>query len=193
HGPLSNELAPTIPTAVERLAVTTAAEMETAMLSHLAQANWIIMAAAVADVRPSHTATGKLPKKDLPNPLPLSFVPDIVAQLSAKKSPQQLIIGFAAQTGDIIPPAKEKLHRKQLNAIVANPIDQPDSGFGSANNQAVILLANHHQRDKAEPNAQAGPHPAVHRADISAIQVPQGSKLTLAHKLYDSLLGSDWT
>jgi phosphopantothenoylcysteine decarboxylase/phosphopantothenate--cysteine ligase len=71
--------------------------------------------------------------------LPLQAVPDIVAELATLKQPHQRLIGFAAQTGDIIPPALEKLHRKQLDAIAANPIDQPNSGFGSASNQAVFL------------------------------------------------------
>ena len=117
HGPLTHELDQTIPATVDRMAVTTAAEMEAAMMHQCPRAEWIIMAAAVADVRPSHTATGKLPKKELPNPLHLSFVPDIVAQLSKKKLPHQLIVGFAAQTGDILPPAQAKLQRKQLDAI----------------------------------------------------------------------------
>lgn len=170
HGPLSAAVAATLPSRAQTIATTTAAEMESAMLANFPESDWVIMAAAVADVRPSQMAVSKLPKKELPNPLPLSFVADIVAQLSAQKSEHQLIVGFAAQTGDIITPALEKLKRKQLDAIVANPIDQPDSGFGSANNNAVILLA------------------GTLAPDTPSIPVEQGSKLTLAHKLYDSLL-----
>jgi len=55
------------------------------------------------------------------------------------KQPYQRLIGFAAQTGDIVTPALEKLQRKKLDAIVANPIDQPDSGFGSDNNKAIFI------------------------------------------------------
>lgn len=172
HGPMSAEVAAMVPGGVgalaqpliKRLATPTAAEMEQAMLSHLPQADWVIMAAAVADVRPVNTAMGKLPKKDLPSQLPLEYVPDIVAQLTARKAPGQKVIGFAAQTGDIVPPALAKLQRKQLDAIVANPVDKPGSGFGSVDNEAVILSA-----------------------DNRRVNVPQGSKLRLAHQLYDFL------
>lgn len=165
HGPLSTELAATLPLGVQVIAVNTAAEMEQAMLSHFPQADWAVMAAAVADVRPVTTAASKLPKQALPAHLPLECVPDIVAQLAGCKADGQRVIGFAAQTGDIVTPATAKLERKQLDAIVANPVDQPGSGFGSANNKAVILSANGHQ-----------------------LAVPHGSKRQLAHRLYDFLL-----
>ncbi len=174
HGPLTAAVSATIPADVERVAITTAADMEAAMLAHLPAASWVIMAAAVADVRPNQTAPDKLPKKDLPSELSLAVVPDIVAQLSARKSQNQLIIGFAAQTGDILTPALEKLHRKQLDAIVANPIDKPNSGFGSLNNEAIILLA------RSAANA--------YQSDYQPIKIPNSSKLNLAHRLYDCLL-----
>jgi len=101
----------------------------------------------------------------LPSSLPLSAVPDIVAQLAARRTPGQKVIGFAAQTGDIVTPALEKLRRKQLDAIVANPIDRPGSGFGSLDNEAVILAA-----------------------DGQQVTIGQSSKLRLAHRLYDFLL-----
>lgn len=164
HGPLSAELAATIPGPVQAVAVTTAAEMEQAMLAHLTQADWVIMAAAVADVRPAQTATGKLPKKELPLQLPMVFVPDIVSQLATRKAAGQTIVGFAAQTGDIIGPATAKLERKQLDVIVANPVDKPGAGFGSLRNEAVILATDGRQ----------------HRVERS-------SKLTLSHRLYDFL------
>lgn len=187
HGPLSAAVSATIPDAVASVATVTAAEMEAAMLGHLSQAHWVIMAAAVADMRPMTTAAGKLPKKDLPNPLPLTPVPDIVAQLGAAKTRQQRIIGFAAQTGDIIPPALDKLKRKQLDAIVANPIDQPGSGFGTADNEAVILFA------QPLPGHTAEAHAIFTEAAFkgTAINVPHGSKLGLAHQLYDNLLVYD--
>lgn len=164
HGPLSAELAATLPSGMVTVATPSAADMEAAMLTHFPKADWAIMAAAVADVRPAVACDRKLPKKELPNQLPLEFVPDIVAQLSARKSPSQKVIGFAAQTGDIVTPALDKLQRKQLDAIVANPVDKPGSGFGSADNEAVILTADQRQ-----------------------LTVTHGSKLRLAHCLYDFL------
>lgn len=164
HGPLSGDVTKMLPSGIMAVGVTTAAEMAQAMLTHLAQANWIIMAAAVADVRPAKTAVAKLPKQDLPEQLSLAPVADIVAQLAAKKAPGQRVVGFAAQTGDIIAPAKSKLKRKRLDAIVANPVDKPNSGFASPDNEAVILSADGKER-----------------------AVAHGSKLNLAHQIYDFL------
>ncbi|MFM7442222.1 MAG: phosphopantothenoylcysteine decarboxylase, partial [Snowella sp.] len=104
---------------------------------------------------------------ELPSHLELQSVPDIVANLSQLKQAHQLLIGFAAQTGDIIPPALDKLHRKNLDFIVANPIDQPNSGFGTDTNQAVIL--NQQGQTKA---------------------IASCSKLALAHHLYNFILQS---
>ncbi|MEL6157666.1 MAG: bifunctional phosphopantothenoylcysteine decarboxylase/phosphopantothenate--cysteine ligase CoaBC [Cyanobacteria bacterium J06623_5] len=164
HGPLSAEVARTLPAGSNPIGITTSAEMERYMLSNLPQADWVIMAAAVADIKPTRTAPHKLPKKDLSEQLPLAPVPDIVSQLSNRKSNHQLIVGFAAQTGDILSPALSKLARKGLDAIVANPVDRPGSGFGSETNEAVILFASGQQ----QPIARC-------------------SKLMLAHYLYDQL------
>jgi phosphopantothenoylcysteine decarboxylase/phosphopantothenate--cysteine ligase len=147
---------------VQQIAVTTAAEMHQTMLAQLPQADWVIMAAAVADVRPRDRAPEKLPKASLPDSLPLSPVPDIVAQLAQLKRPTQVLIGFAAQTGEIELPALKKLQSKGLDAIVANPIDQPNSGFGSSFNQAVLL-----SRDGQKQ------------------VIPQSSKRHLAHSIFD--------
>ncbi len=150
---------------VQTQPVVSAAAMQQAMETALPQADWIIMAAAVADVRPQHRATTKLPKADLPQQLPLAPVPDIAARLSQLKSPHQKLIGFAAQTGDILPPARRKLAQKGLDAIVANPIDQPHSGFGSDWNQATLLAPGHR--------------------DQSIAPCP---KWVMAHHIYDFLL-----
>lgn len=165
HGPLSAELISTLPSELKTIGVTSAAEMEKALLAEFAIADWTIMAAAVADVRPAETAERKLPKKDLPESLRLSTVPDIVAQLVSRKALTQKVVGFAAQTGDIVLPALDKLKRKQLDAIVANPVDKAGSGFGSIENEAVILAADGRQ-----------------------LAVSRRSKLRLAHQLYDFLL-----
>lgn len=145
--------------------VVSAADMQQAMQAQFARADWIIMAAAVADVRPTDYHPQKLPKRSLPSSLPLSLVADIVAELSLLKQPHQRLIGFAAQTGDILAPAQEKLRQKGLDAIVANPIDQPDSGFGSDQNQAIFLDRTGRQ-----------------------LAIEPCSKLEMAHRLFDFLL-----
>ncbi|MBD2430282.1 MULTISPECIES: bifunctional phosphopantothenoylcysteine decarboxylase/phosphopantothenate--cysteine ligase CoaBC [Fischerella] len=158
HSPLNSD----IPLGLEAIPVVSAEEMHSAMLRYLPDAHVIIMSAAVADVKPQDYNPEKLPKRSLPESLALEPVPDIIAELAKRKQPHQLLIGFAAQTGDIITPALEKLHRKNLDAIVANPVDKPDSGFGSDNNQAVFLDKQGHQ-----------------------LEIPPCTKLQLAHHLFD--------
>ncbi|MBD1996429.1 bifunctional phosphopantothenoylcysteine decarboxylase/phosphopantothenate--cysteine ligase CoaBC [Leptolyngbya sp. FACHB-541] len=138
HAPMEAEVLADL-SGVQMIPVTSAAEMHQTMLNYFTDADWTILAAAVADVKPTDYSSIKLPKRSLPTTLPLSSVPDIAADLGDRKRPHQRLIGFAAQTGDILPPALEKLQRKKLDAIAANPVDQPDSGFGSNQNQAIFL------------------------------------------------------
>ena len=133
---------PQIDGTIATVAVVTSEQMHNEMLDRFAESDIVIMCAAVADVKPASYSSQKLPKKLLPTELKLVPVPDIIADLSKRKQPHQKLIGFAAQTGDIIAPALEKLQRKQLDAIVTNPVDLPDSGFGSDRNQAVLLKCN---------------------------------------------------
>lgn len=127
---------------IQMVPVVDSQEMHHQMLVHFPESDLTVMSAAVADVKPASYSAQKIPKKLLPAELKLVSVPDILSELSKLKQPHQQLIGFAAQTGDIITPALEKLHRKQLDAIVTNPVDLADSGFGSDRNQAVILKAN---------------------------------------------------
>ncbi len=139
HSPMDARLVESVGEMGRAIAITSAAEMHQAMLKHFSQSDITIMSAAVADVKPANYSPEKLPKKSLPTALPLEPVPDILAELGHLKQPLQRLIGFAAQTGDIITPALEKMHRKKVDAIVANPIDKSNSGFGSDNNQAIFL------------------------------------------------------
>ncbi|MGB3613835.1 MAG: bifunctional phosphopantothenoylcysteine decarboxylase/phosphopantothenate--cysteine ligase CoaBC [Elainellaceae cyanobacterium] len=163
HGPMETAILDGL-TDVVPVSVTTAEQMQKAMLHHAPQADWIVMAAAVADVKPAQYHGQKLPKAQLPDQLALSPVPDILSQISQQRRPDQQLVGFAAQSGDIYPPAKEKLERKGLDWIVANPIDQPNAGFGSDRNQVIIL-------------SKAG----------NVNHIPSCHKLELAHQLYDQL------
>ncbi|MGD2181455.1 bifunctional phosphopantothenoylcysteine decarboxylase/phosphopantothenate--cysteine ligase CoaBC [Lusitaniella coriacea] len=147
---------------VQILEIANAAQMREAMLQCLPKADWIVMSAAVADVKPASYTPHKLPKKALPDCLPLEPVPDILAELGTKKHPHQRLIGFAAQTGDIVKPALEKLQRKNLDAIAANPIDRAGAGFASDTNEAVFL-------DRAGRQQT----------------IPSCTKLELAHQLFD--------
>ncbi len=161
HGPVEKQLSAVLQR-VRKIPVVSADDMRQALLECFPDADWMLMAAAVADVRPSSYSAAKLPKRSLPTALPLTDVPDIVAELATLKQPYQRLIGFAAQSGDFVTPAIAKLKQKKLDAIVANPIDQPDSGFGSDFNQAVFLSAQGQQQ-------------AIERC----------SKLHMAHQLLD--------
>ena len=155
-----------VPQGVQAIAVDSAEEMRSSMLEFLPSADVIVMSAAVADVKPANYSQQKLPKRSLPTNLPLEPVPDIVAELGHRKQPHQILIGFAAQTGDIVTPAIEKLYSKKLDAIVANPIDRADTGFGSDLNSAVFL-------DKQG----------------NKVEIPSCSKLQMAHHLFDFVMG----
>jgi phosphopantothenoylcysteine decarboxylase/phosphopantothenate--cysteine ligase len=165
HGPANWD----VPLGVKAIPVVNAAQMQQVMQANLLTADVIIMSAAVADVKPRDYSTEKLPKRSLPQTLPLEPVPDIIAQLAQLKQPHQCFIGFAAQTRDIITPAQEKLQNKHLDMIVANPVDRPDSGFGSDNNQAIFL-------DKQGRQMEIAPC----------------SKLQMAHYLFDFLMLSPY-
>jgi phosphopantothenoylcysteine decarboxylase/phosphopantothenate--cysteine ligase len=158
HAPISWE----VPMGIRAIPAVSAAEMQQAMLESFPDADVVVMAAAVADVKPAEYAEEKLPKKLLPTSLPLEPVPDILAELGRRKQPHQRLIGFAAQSGDIVKPALEKLRNKKLDAIAANPIDKPNSGFGSDTNQAIFLDKQGRQ-----------------------VEVEPCSKLQLAHHLFD--------
>jgi phosphopantothenoylcysteine decarboxylase/phosphopantothenate--cysteine ligase len=127
---------------ISTVAVISSEQMHRQMIDRCGTADLIMMSAAVADVKPASYNVEKIPKKLLPTALELVGVPDIIAELSQRKQPHQQLIGFAAQTGDIITPALDKIQRKQLDAIVTNPVDLPDCGFGSDRNQAVLLKSN---------------------------------------------------
>ena len=156
---------PEIPCGVQSISTPSAAEMETAMRSHLPNNDWIIMCAAVADLKPAEKVAYKRPKSELSLSLALAHVPDIVAGLAKLKQPNQKLIGFAAQTGDYVTPALEKMQRKGLDAIVANPIDQAQGGFGSDDNQAMWCDREGNQ-----------------------VPIPLCSKLEMAHLIFDRII-----
>lgn len=121
--------------------VDTAAEMEAAVFAHAAGADVVLMAAAVADFRPKLAAGGKLEKADGVPELVLEPTVDILAELGRRKRAGQVLVGFAAETGDVRARAAEKLRRKNLDLLVANDVTVPGAGFGHDTNQATLLDA----------------------------------------------------
>lgn len=134
-GPTSLSISP----AVQIVAVKTAEEMHKALTGHLAWSTIVIMAAAVADFRPVHPAGQKI-KKDAKTLTSLELEPtvDILADLSRRRA-NQFLVGFAAETQDLVPHAKAKLKRKGLDLVVANNVLGEGSAFGSDTNQIVLI------------------------------------------------------
>ena len=122
--------------------VTTAAEMAEAMKLAAPDADVIIMTAAVADYRPAACAKHKLKKNGDTLTLTLEPTEDILASLGKMKSPSQTLVGFAAETRELLAHAKDKLQRKNLDWIVANDVSLPDRGFGSEQNAATMIARN---------------------------------------------------
>ena len=137
----------TPPPGVEVVSVTTAKEMADALCQHFPWATVVIMAAAVADFLPKDQAVQKLKKRGQPAfSLELETAPDILAMLSAQRT-SQVLVGFAAETEDLISHAKDKLVGKGLDLIVANDVTREGAGFGSDNNAVVILTRTGQQKE----------------------------------------------
>jgi phosphopantothenoylcysteine decarboxylase/phosphopantothenate--cysteine ligase len=119
--------------------VKTAREMDTAVRRLAAAADVIVMSAAVSDYRPEEEAPQKMKKSDRDLTIRLVRTPDILAGVGAAKKPGQVVVGFAAETENLLENASEKLRKKNLDFIVANDLTQPGSGFRCDTNQVKIL------------------------------------------------------
>jgi phosphopantothenoylcysteine decarboxylase / phosphopantothenate---cysteine ligase len=133
------------PAGVEVVAVETAEQMQRAMTAAALDHDVIVMSAAVADFRPKVAADGKLKKRDGVPDIVLEPTPDILAGLGAAKREGQTLVGFAAETDDLVANAAAKLRAKHLDLVVANDVGAPQVGFAHDTN-AVTLL-----RPDAEP------------------------------------------
>ena len=123
------------PTGMEVVYIKTATQMKEAVAEATAQADALIMAAAVADYQPKSTAKAKI-KKDSPSlTLELIRTPDILTEVKGNF----LKVGFAAESEDVVGNAKQKLEKKQLDLIVANDITDKDSGFGVDTNKVTLI------------------------------------------------------
>ncbi|WP_456432875.1 bifunctional phosphopantothenoylcysteine decarboxylase/phosphopantothenate--cysteine ligase CoaBC [Thermosulfuriphilus sp.] len=153
------------PYGIKTIKVETAEEMAGEILSRAPEADIIIMAAAVADYRPQNPSSSKIKKG--PSQLEISLVktPDILAELGRKKRENQIVIGFAAETENLIENARQKLVAKGADFMILNQVGRPDTGFEADTNQVVIL----------------GPDPHPH-------EIPLGPKEEIADKIYDFLV-----
>jgi len=120
--------------------VETAQEMYEAVLSHLEAVTVVIKAAAVADYRPKQVARQKIKKDERVPEVTLESTPDILAEVGKRKG-RRILVGFAAETHDLVANARKKLQRKNLDLMVANDVSQPGAGFDADTNVVKILDA----------------------------------------------------
>jgi phosphopantothenoylcysteine decarboxylase/phosphopantothenate--cysteine ligase len=129
-----------VPPGVDSLRVETAQQMHDAVLAKLPVADVVIKAAAVADYRPTRVAGQKIKKAEGMSEIPLEPTPDILAEIGARKG-RQVVVGFAAETQDLVANGRKKLLQKRLDLLVANDVSQPGAGFDADTNIVKILDA----------------------------------------------------
>ena len=128
------------PAGADVIRVETAEEMRAAVLAR-ADADAIVMAAAVADFRPKMAADRKLKKEQGVPELVFEPTPDILSELATLRRSGQVLVGFAAETDDVVAGGRDKLARKGLDLLVANAVGRPATGFGADTNDAAIVAA----------------------------------------------------
>jgi len=136
------------PLADEVVRVRRATEMRDVVLRAAEHADVVIMAAAVADYTPVEPLAEKIAKRDAPLTLTLQRTPDILAdlgRLSARRPTPLVLVGFAAETGDLLRKAREKRARKNVDLIVANDVTTPGAGFEVETNAVTIIGADQEQ------------------------------------------------
>jgi phosphopantothenoylcysteine decarboxylase/phosphopantothenate--cysteine ligase len=150
------------PGAAELASVETADEMRAAVLKLLPESTAVIMTAAVADFRPKTTTAQKIKRKG-EILLELEPTPDILAEVVRRKT-KQIVVGFAAETENVLDNARKKLAAKSLDAIVANDVSREGVGFDSERNAVTII------------------------SQSEIIEVPETSKAEVAHRVLDQVV-----
>ena len=128
------------PPGVTCVPVRTAVQMRDAVREHFAAADVVIKSAAVSDFRPASIVADKVKKEDATLSIALERNPDILAELGAKKG-ERVLVGFAAETRDLLDNAKQKVSKKALDLIVANDVSDPAMGFASDHNRVHLIDA----------------------------------------------------
>ena len=131
------------PAGAEVARVRSACEMRDAVVARAAEADAVVMAAAVSDYAPAAGAQpGKVPKEESDLLVSLTRTPDILAELGrGRRGATPVLVGFAAETGNLVDRARRKLEEKQVDLIVANDVSRPDRGFAVDANAATLVAA----------------------------------------------------
>jgi phosphopantothenoylcysteine decarboxylase / phosphopantothenate---cysteine ligase len=127
------------PAGVRVVKALSAEEMLKTVASEAGKASVFIGAAAIADYRPAQRAAQKIKKSDESMTLTLERTPDVLSQVAASRANGMLVVGFAAETENVVANAKEKLRSKKLDAIVANDVSRADAGFDTSTNAITII------------------------------------------------------
>jgi len=143
------------PAGAEVITVSSAADMEAVVVPLAADQDVVVMAAAVADFRPAQVAAHKIKKTDRPAAIELEPTHDFLVDLGERKPPGQVLVGFAAETDDVVANARAKLERKHLDLIVANDVSRPGVGFEHDTNQVLILSPRGVEHDGALTDKRA--------------------------------------
>ena len=133
-----------IPSVHQVMRVRGAQDMHDAVLAHVDNADAVVMAAAVADYTPQVRAQQKVAKADGDLTIVLRRTPDILATLGARRAAgggPAVLVGFAAETSDVVAKATDKLRRKQVDLIVANDVSRSDAGFDVDTNEVTLVSA----------------------------------------------------
>jgi phosphopantothenoylcysteine decarboxylase/phosphopantothenate--cysteine ligase len=139
---LAANLAVPAPAGVELVETPTAADLEREALARAAEADLVVMAAAVADYRPADALATKRPKDTAAWTLELEPTADVLSTLGERRRDGQLLVGFAAQTGaDGVGRAREKLANKGADLIVLNDVGRTDIGFDAMENEVTLVTA----------------------------------------------------
>ncbi|MDX6612735.1 MAG: phosphopantothenoylcysteine decarboxylase / phosphopantothenate---cysteine ligase [Blastocatellia bacterium] len=141
-----------------------AEEMRSSVMTELPRASVFVGAAAVSDYRPRTRSSEKLKKGCQTMTIDLELAPDILSAVGHARSDAQLVIGFAAETDDLLKNARIKLKSKNLDAIVANDVSSPGAGFDSERNAVTIVTANTEQ------------------------ELPLMPKIEVAHRILDEII-----
>jgi phosphopantothenoylcysteine decarboxylase/phosphopantothenate--cysteine ligase len=168
HAPLAVPL----PYGVEAVAVRTAQEMCDAVLSRQSIIDLLIGAAAVADFRPAETSPQKMKKEPRQHTrtLTLARTPDILGEVAVRRAAlgaPRVVVGYAAETEDLLANAAAKLAAKRLDMIVANDVTEPGIGFGADDNRVTLLFADGRQRAL----------PAMPKSDVAEVVIAEALEL----------------
>jgi len=154
------------PGGVRAVLVETAQQMREAVQEHFPRADIVIKAAAVADYRPARPAERKIKKEGETLIIELVKNPDILAELGRLKKPGQVLVGFAAETENLLANARRKLTEKNVDLLVANDVTRPGAGFGADTNLVKLIYRDGRVED-----------------------LPLLKKTELAHRILDAAIG----